>query len=1474
MKHFIRKNLFKGAGGKKPKVEPAVLKPPQLGKFEIANSYSVAEVTDLIGDGPIEGLVNQNGKLLEGSNILQGIYLDNTPIEVTKDFTVNNPDLYLYSNSQTTNGITYFSNLVRNVALTSFDESSLLQKIKTPFYPTAIQIYAPFYTAMAQSKGSNYVINQLFYQNNLNKPAVSIAGDSGFRSLTNNSLIAEDTSDFIGINASNQGTLASYASNAWYITNYSKNSNAVSTNNQAKNQITANTTWEIHYINNGSSQSTLNSVNGIFPEYKTHIQNQINSSNNKVYKEYLNKLLNLANSVEQIKIGKFHDYAAGSYIERFLRGGSRTVAAVGSFLGPTNEALLILKVGEYNTSAATTTIKFDSGPNTRKALTTSTETFKINVQNLSAFPQENIINLLIPKINSDNTLTGEFYGLIVIKIPLEYQEQTKNIDITYKWMYWSFSRLFSEFTKKNLILNIQEDNTTVDNTSARKFNFSNILCEFRKGEEQQLPLNNFNNIHVDYDYNVELYGPFRKNGEVTRINESGLANITEATPIDIYQQSIRRSGGIPTLDETAINKEGSQDSQRYNASNIGYASWNDQYEFNELAIPVVHTIENPNVKQVYFTLAITALRDTLAVAAGSLDVGSQYPAILVVGTEWGKVKNGQYTVAGSKEFTIICQVQGQMLIDFGSPNLTQPSSELYPYIISNNDAFASFILPDFVDGEDPTNTKRYIKVTKVSTETNSVLIKRDVSLAKVTEIIDNNLSYPFSSVAGVKIDARNFSSIPERSYDCRLKKIKVPNNYFPIDGNTQIDKRYITTASTYTNNNQVYIGDWDGGFVERWTDNPAWILYDLLTNSRYGLGSYIDESQVNIWELYKIGRFCDAVDENGYFIGVSDGVGGLEPRYSCNVVFRENIKLFDAINVISNLFRGIVFFANSEIHFLDDRPRTPIAMFSNTNVKNGEFTYNNYRRDQQYNTVEVSYLDRFDNYKTKVEFIEDEIDVRKRGIFKTTINTLGVTSRAMARRVGQHLIYQTLKENQGVEFAAGLETLLCRPGDLILIEDELKTRSTNYGRILSINNSAKTMLIENEYDATDFTGRLTVYTPTGYATYSESDALAQANRSRMQQFALTGTLPWTSPSTLLSGNYYFSGYVTGYPANYAGLANFNYPTQFANYTGKHSLGYDLYAYYNTGLTGWVFSTGRAFTDSNTYNQLITNTGIVSISEVIGALGYKATGYAYDPSTSTRRQAGVSTNISNLFYPTTPETNGILDSEINLTNIPQITTFNVTGYSGGGDNYAYTLYLDSGDININLLPFVAQGSPYRIQRKNAADQIYKVVSIREENQNEYRVVASRYDTGKFAVIEDFSSEDYLPDTYYAGPMTVNSLNVSQLSAPVITTFQTGTTTSTYFNLSGVWSAVTNATGYESLLTNSITQFTSGTIHSSATTSYQWTGLNDIGRWDLSIKALGNKSTAWDSEYAKANTFVVYQTITTYNRAAVLNFTILR
>ena len=122
------------------------------------------------------------------------------------------------------------------------------------------------------------------------------------------------------------------------------------------------------------------------------------------------------------------------------------------------------------------------------------------------------------------------------------------------------------------------------------------------------------------------------------------------------------------------------------------------------------------------------------------------------------------------------------------------------------------------------------------------------------------------------------------------------------------------------------------------------------------------DSTINKWQLYKIARFCDAVNEEGEFEGVSDGHGGLEPRFSCNIVFEQGDKIYDAINTIVSLFRGSVYFGSNEGSFVDDRPRTPVNLITNESVKDGQFAYSNHRRDETFNTIEVSYNDRFAAY--------------------------------------------------------------------------------------------------------------------------------------------------------------------------------------------------------------------------------------------------------------------------------------------------------------------------------------------------------------------------------------------------------------------------------------------------------------------------------------------------------------------------------
>ena len=229
----------------------------------------------------------------------------------------------------------------------------------------------------------------------------------------------------------------------------------------------------------------------------------------------------------------------------------------------------------------------------------------------------------------------------------------------------------------------------------------------------------------------------------------------------------------------------------------------------------------------------------------------------------------------------------------------------------------------------------------------------------------------------------------------------------------------------------------------------------------------------------------------------------------------------------------------------------------------------------------------------------------------------------------------------------------------------------------------------------------------------------------------------------------------------------------------------------------------------------------------------------------------------------------MTSEIESANHSQITKFNLTGYDN--TDYGSKVYIDNNDINANLIPLISLGSPYRLERKNASDQIYKIISIREQNQNEYSIVATKYNTGKFVEIEEFTAEDFGADTYYSGPITINNVNVEQLAAPTINTFTSINKITSSFGLSGSWSNPIGATGTKVEIYNSISnEYYTDTINGSL---YNLTGLSTLGQWKLKLTSLGNNSSSLNSPAIETGSFVAYSLITQLTKPAVTQFTLL-
>ncbi|HEE5122095.1 TPA: DUF1983 domain-containing protein [Klebsiella pneumoniae] len=316
-------------------------------------------------------------------------------------------------------------------------------------------------------------------------------------------------------------------------------------------------------------------------------------------------------------------------------------------------------------------------------------------------------------------------------------------------------------------------------------------------------------------------------------------------------------------------------------------------------------------------------------------------------------------------------------------------------------------------------TLRAIRLTEDHTD-NSYLYD-DTYIDSIGEIVNTSLNYPNSALVGLKINSEQFgSSMPTRSYLIKGLKIRVPSNY---------------NADTNS-----YDGNWDGTFKLASSSNPAWILFDLLTNTRYGLGQFVQESMINIGELYQIGRYCDAY--------VDDGFGGKEKRFAINTQITSRQDAYRVVQDIAGAFRGMVYWAGGMVHITQDSPADPVMLFSNSNVVNGSFAYKGSARKDRYSVALITYNNKEDGYKQSVEYVEDQEAIKRYGIRKTESVAFGCTSRGQAHRVGLWTLYTSRMESDVITFAVGMDSVFLMPGDIVLIADKFRAGRRNSGRII------------------------------------------------------------------------------------------------------------------------------------------------------------------------------------------------------------------------------------------------------------------------------------------------------------------------------------------------------------------------------------------------------------------------------------------
>ena len=323
-----------------------------------------------------------------------------------------------------------------------------------------------------------------------------------------------------------------------------------------------------------------------------------------------------------------------------------------------------------------------------------------------------------------------------------------------------------------------------------------------------------------------------------------------------------------------------------------------------------------------------------------------------------------------------------------------------------------------------------VKVERVTEDSSTQRLQNGTVWSSYTEIIDTEFTYPNTALIGVKFDSEQFSSIPTRTYDILGIKVKVPSNYDP-----------------YT---RKYTGIWDGTFKLSWTDNPAWVLYDIIIHKRYGTGwEDLPAFTADKWTLYQIAQYCDQL--------VPDGFGGQEPRFTCNLYKTEQAQAYELISNLCSVFRAIPVWQGQQLTFIMDRPADPVWTYTNANVEKGEFNYTYSAKKSRHNAIQVEYADKDNAYERAIEYVSDDDSIRKNGLNVKKITAFGCTSRGQAHRTGLWLLQTEKLETKTVSFTVGAEGLMNIPGDIIKVADTHYAGTNVGGRVLSVNGKKVTL---------------------------------------------------------------------------------------------------------------------------------------------------------------------------------------------------------------------------------------------------------------------------------------------------------------------------------------------------------------------------------------------------------------------------------
>lgn len=318
-----------------------------------------------------------------------------------------------------------------------------------------------------------------------------------------------------------------------------------------------------------------------------------------------------------------------------------------------------------------------------------------------------------------------------------------------------------------------------------------------------------------------------------------------------------------------------------------------------------------------------------------------------------------------------------------------------------------------------------IRLRKITADANSAKIGDTVTLQSFTEVIDAKLRYPNTALLYIEFDSSQFNgSIPQISCEPRGRVIRVPDNYDP--------------------ETRTYSGTWTGAFKWAWTDNPAWIFYDLVVTDRFGLGNRLTAANIDKWTLYQVAQYCDQPVPDG------KGGSGTEPRYTCNVYIQDRNDAYTVLRDFAAIFRGMTYWGDDQIVALADMPRDVDFTYTHANVVDGKFVYSSSTTKSRYTNALVSWSDPANGYADAMEPVFEQALVARYGFNQLEITAIGCTRQSEANRKGRWGIL-TNNKDRVVTFDVGLDGNIPQPGYIIAVSDRNLSGRDLGGRLSAVN---------------------------------------------------------------------------------------------------------------------------------------------------------------------------------------------------------------------------------------------------------------------------------------------------------------------------------------------------------------------------------------------------------------------------------------